>query len=463
MEKLRSYFGINSSNDRYSKISQNLNIPLNLINIIVEYDNNNHINQNIISEAHKERITCLIVLSDTEFISGSDDFTIKIWQIYKNDSQLKTKCIDTLIGHTGVISQIILDKSRNRIISASFDQTIKIWNIITKQIEYTLIGHNAKVTVINVLPDGKIISGSDDKTLILWSTNGNKTHVLNKHRNRITDIIVLFDNYFVSRDESGRMIIWTIKPIQENQSESHIINGTVLDDISCKCNPNIILFPDGCIGYVISNNDYWDATYKHIVIKFNPYQNTKRVVVPLQKYKITSLSVIPYDSTIKHADYRIISKTVDGSIKIWYQYQFKNGHCSHFHVELDKYSYNYSYFNLINIYKKNHKLAVLNDKKIIDIENNNMKILNALAGIHREEILEACFPYNKSSKILPSGDVDDSEKRLYINKCNQLASRIGTINNIIVMPTDVIITSSNNSFELWDKVTGNYKMDQDNV
>jgi WD40 repeat protein len=59
-----------------------------------------------------------MAIKDNLIISGSDDKTIKIWDI---DSG---KCIKTLEGHTNCVNSV--QTINNLIISGSFDKTIRI-------------------------------------------------------------------------------------------------------------------------------------------------------------------------------------------------------------------------------------------------------------------------------------------------------------------------------------------------
>jgi WD40 repeat protein len=57
-------------------------------------------------------------------------------------------------------------------VSGSDDKTIKLWNVETGQEIRTLKGHDNYVTSVNFSPDGKtLVSGSYDNTIKLWNGN----------------------------------------------------------------------------------------------------------------------------------------------------------------------------------------------------------------------------------------------------------------------------------------------------
>ena len=53
--------------------------------------------------------------------------------------------------------------------SGSKDGRIKIWNVEEGKCLKTLEGHTSAVYCIEVLDNGEIVSGSDDKTIRIWN------------------------------------------------------------------------------------------------------------------------------------------------------------------------------------------------------------------------------------------------------------------------------------------------------
>jgi WD40 repeat protein len=64
------------------------------------------------------------------------------------------------------MDQVLPDE---RIVSGSWDYTLKIWNILTGKCDITLRGHTNMVYCVAILPDGRIVSGSDDGALKIWN------------------------------------------------------------------------------------------------------------------------------------------------------------------------------------------------------------------------------------------------------------------------------------------------------
>ncbi|MDQ1708416.1 MAG: hypothetical protein QOJ88_1627, partial [Pyrinomonadaceae bacterium] len=104
--------------------------------------------------------------------SGSDDETIKLWQVYTGE-------IRTLIGHVAPHTKAFDSHSVNAVVfspdgtilaSGSDDNTIKLWDVKTGSELRTLIGHADHVFSIAFSPDGQTLAsgGLFDNTIKLW-------------------------------------------------------------------------------------------------------------------------------------------------------------------------------------------------------------------------------------------------------------------------------------------------------
>ncbi|MFM5939644.1 MAG: WD40 repeat domain-containing protein, partial [Dolichospermum sp.] len=82
----------------------------------------------------------------------------------------------TFKGHRAPVRAITITPDGRTVISGSDDKTIKAWDLKTGQEKFTLSRHSDWVNTLTITPDGKtVISGSDDKTIKTWDlTTGNK-------------------------------------------------------------------------------------------------------------------------------------------------------------------------------------------------------------------------------------------------------------------------------------------------
>jgi len=142
------------------------------------------------------------------------------WNIFDRRllSSVKKKenyCVyETLEGHTGWVLtlQVLPD---GRIVSGSSDGTIKIWEKGASgkyEVKETLKGHTGCVNTLQVLPDGRIVSGSNDGTIKVWEKGASGKYevkeTLKGHTGWVNTLQVLPDGRIVSGSGDGTIKIW---------------------------------------------------------------------------------------------------------------------------------------------------------------------------------------------------------------------------------------------------------------
>ncbi|MDF0556731.1 tetratricopeptide repeat protein [Kamptonema sp. UHCC 0994] len=100
--------------------------------------------------------------------SGSDDSTIKLWDI-KTGKELKTFSHPSSLTNNSIQS-IAFNPNGKIIASGSSDSTVKVWDITTgEEIKTEQMKHSNQVTSIAFSRDGEVIASSgNDKTIKLW-------------------------------------------------------------------------------------------------------------------------------------------------------------------------------------------------------------------------------------------------------------------------------------------------------
>lgn len=96
------------------------------------------------------------------FMSGSTDCLIKIWDPSLRGSELRA----TLQGHTGAVRAISSD--RGKIVSGSDDQSLLVWDKQTCQVLEELKGHTAPISTVRMLSGERVLTSSHDGTLRMW-------------------------------------------------------------------------------------------------------------------------------------------------------------------------------------------------------------------------------------------------------------------------------------------------------
>ncbi len=159
-------------------------------------------------DGHSSIVTSVAYSPDGKFIaSGSDDYTVKIWQS-QNGAWVRT-----LSGHTGGIKTVAYSPNGKFIISAGVDCTIKIWNTADGKCIRTLTGHTGTINKLLYSPDGTYIaSASDDSSLKIWdAASGTCFRTFIGHGGAVKSLSFSSDGkYIVTGSEDTTIKIWDL-------------------------------------------------------------------------------------------------------------------------------------------------------------------------------------------------------------------------------------------------------------
>lgn len=125
-------------------------------------------------------------------LTGSEDHTLKLWNLQKTVPAKKTAALDveplyTFRGHMGPVLSLVMSPSGDRCISGSLDSTIRVWNLPNCNVDpydaydpdvlaHVLVGHTDAIWDLAVqaanganIRHPNLLSCSADGTVRLWS------------------------------------------------------------------------------------------------------------------------------------------------------------------------------------------------------------------------------------------------------------------------------------------------------
>lgn len=129
------------------------------------------------------------------------------------------------------------------IVSGSDDKTIKIWSIYEGSLLRTIkgastfswSGHSDEVTAISTNADGSIIiSGSRDKTVKIWSKEGTLLKTLQGHEDGVTSVTISSDgNTIISGSYDYSVKLWSLdgKLLQTLEDHKGTVNSVSIGSI----------------------------------------------------------------------------------------------------------------------------------------------------------------------------------------------------------------------------------------
>ncbi len=111
-------------------------------------------------------------------------------------------------GHEGWVNSFWVTQD-GKIVSGSADRTVRIWDMQGNQLA-VCSGHQGRVESVYVTKDGKIVSGSRDNTVRVWDMDGNQLAVCKGHENVVNSVCVTSDSKIVSGSWDKTVRVWDI-------------------------------------------------------------------------------------------------------------------------------------------------------------------------------------------------------------------------------------------------------------
>lgn len=182
-------------------------IPLVISILVSEYDYE-IIGKCILTlEGHLHVVSCCIILSTDYIVSGSHDWTLRIWNIKTGN------CEKILVGHTDIITSCAILSIPSKIVSGSYDRTLKIWDTITGKCEITLTQEqeNSEIIGITILSDGRIACFLKNTNINIWNAQtGQCENILKDYYDTYANAISS-DGHTIYGSKNGLLKKWDVE------------------------------------------------------------------------------------------------------------------------------------------------------------------------------------------------------------------------------------------------------------
>lgn len=176
---------------------------------------------------HSNFIAAVITMNNGQWVcTSSNDSTICIYEFNSISPFVVLK------GHTstGILHNFIYKICRfvicilfsvcamseglkpQELVSGSWDKSIRIWSILGSDYNVVVLeGHEAAVWAVASLSTGRYATGSADKNIFIWNSEGEKIVVLKGHTDCVRGLVALSDGSLLSCSNDATIRYWNTK------------------------------------------------------------------------------------------------------------------------------------------------------------------------------------------------------------------------------------------------------------
>ncbi|CAG0915094.1 unnamed protein product [Notodromas monacha] len=178
-------------------------------------------------EGHKQSVTCLAVSSGGLVLSGSWDFSMKVWL-----NKEQQPCSKTLVGHTMAVWSVTVMPGDRLFASASADKSIRLWNASDGTCVKTLLGHEDVVRCVVAVSPTELFSAANDSSVRRWNIDGSCLGVYPGHEPFTYCISFWKNGEFATCGEDRVVRVWKNFQVVQN------VHLPTLTNWSIACLPN---------------------------------------------------------------------------------------------------------------------------------------------------------------------------------------------------------------------------------
>jgi WD40 repeat protein len=155
--------------------------------------------------AHPRSVTAVSVQpQNSQALSGGDDGVIKLWSLPPRPAKS--------FPHPDPVAAAALSQDGNKLYTGAAG-TVRAWNVAQAQVERQFTG-NSVVSSVAVSPSGQVlVSGGADGTVRFWDQQkGMEFLTLGAHNARVTSLALLGEGRLLSASEDGTVKLWQLPP-----------------------------------------------------------------------------------------------------------------------------------------------------------------------------------------------------------------------------------------------------------
>lgn len=124
-------------------------------------------------DLHQKPISCLAVAKNGAFFAtGSDDTSVRVWQVTKLNNQRHVSHVCTLVGHAASVTCIDISTEFSIVVSGGADSVVCVWDYRLKRMLRLLSDHKGPLISVSLNAMSGFIATLTVQQLRLYTVNG---------------------------------------------------------------------------------------------------------------------------------------------------------------------------------------------------------------------------------------------------------------------------------------------------
>lgn len=252
----------------------------------------------------------LFIFPDRRLVTQSAG-NLRVWSPDPAGRYSSEQRVD-LWGHTGWVKQVIVLPD-GCLVSGSDDETLRVWSPDDAG-DYSsercvVLEDTSRVSMISqviAISEDRLVSRSSARSLTVWSRGANGNYdsehrvLLGGHTGLIRDMILLSDGRLVSASDDRTLRVWSPNSAGEYSSERCVVLAGHTESVH-----RVLVLPNGCLV---------SASCDHTVRVWSPdpaghYSAERCVLLEGHSNWVTQLVALH--------DGRLVSSGIDGTLRVW--------------------------------------------------------------------------------------------------------------------------------------------------